>query len=245
MSFIDTNVKVTKDQRAVIEKYNLSVGVNKDDLIEVDDEYIHKYYAFKDASKKGKYIAKKINEALAEAVKVRTEHEAKADAKGAAKDAKSEANGADKSATALTNKKGNPVPVADPEPAAPAPAAKKEPRVLAAKAEKPEDEIEDVDLDDTGKREKRSKVKKEKTPRGDNRYLRASKIIAANLSITREELSKQANMSVSTAGFCIEAWRGVVAALAEKNAFDKAWTTLLTKTVEKPAEKKGKKPSKK
>jgi hypothetical protein len=236
MSFIDTNVKVTKDQRAVIEKYNLSVGVNKDDLIEVDDEYIHKYYAFKDASKKGKYIAKKINEALAEAVKVRTEHEAKAPA-----------NGADKSATALTNKKGkfNPVPVADPEPAAPAPAAKKEPRVLAAKAEKPEAEIEDVDLDDTGKREKRSKVKKEKTPRGDNRYLRASKIIAGNLGITREELSKQANMSVSTAGFCIEAWKGVVAALAEKNAFDKAWTTLLTKTVDKPAEKKAKKASKK
>jgi hypothetical protein len=234
MSFIDTNVKVTKDQRAVIEKYNLSVGVNKDDLIEVDDEYIHKYYAFKDASKKGKYVAKKINEALAEAVKVRTEHEAKVPA-----------NGADKSATALTNKKGKSVPMVAPEPAVPAPAAKKEPRVLAAKAEKPEAEIEDVDLDDTGKREKRSKVKKEKTPRGDNRYLRASKIIAANLGITREELSKQANMSVSTAGFCIEAWKGVVAALAEKNAFDKAWTTLLTKTVDKPAEKKAKKTSKK
>jgi hypothetical protein len=234
MSFIDTNVKVTKDQRAVIEKYNLSVGVNKDDLIEVDDEYIHKYYAFKDASKKGKYVAKKINEALAEAVKVRTEH-----------DAKVPTNGADKSATALTNKKGKSVPVVAPEPAVSAPAAKKEPRVLAAKAEKPEAEIEDVDLDDTGKREKRSKVKKEKTPRGDNRYLRASKIIAANLGITREELSKQANMSVSTAGFCLEAWKGVVAALAEKNAFDKAWTTLLTKTVEKPAEKKAKKASKK
>ena len=79
----------------------------------------------------------------------------------------------------------------------------------------PPAELSDVELDETGKREKKSK-KREKTPRKDNRYLRAAKIIAGRLDIDDKELSKQASMSAATAGHCLEAWKGITAVLIEK-----------------------------
>ena len=86
-----------------------------------------------------------------------------------------------------------------------------------AETAQPGDEIEvdETDLDNTGKRAKRSK-KEEKGPRKDNRYLRAAKIIVDNLEIDAKGLAAVADMSDATAGHCLEALKGVTAALIAK-----------------------------
>lgn len=76
-------------------------------------------------------------------------------------------------------------------------------------------EVDETDLDNSGKRAKKSK-KEEKGPRKDNRYLRAAKIIVTDLEIDAEQLAGKADMSEATAGHCLEAWRGVVAELLEQ-----------------------------
>lgn len=66
------------------------------------------------------------------------------------------------------------------------------------------------------KAEKKAKAPKPEKERKDNRYLRAARLIAKKPSITAEQLAEKADMSESTAGHCIDAWRGVTAALLEK-----------------------------
>ena len=145
---------------------------------------------FKDASKKGVYTAATVAEALDAAIAVRKEYEAslvKPDKKAAAK--------------AETKVAATPKPVAE--------SRQKKAATVKADDEKPAET----------KNAKKEKAKKEKEPRPakDNRYMRASRIIAANPSITADQLAKEATMSKSTAGHCLEAWKGVTAVLRETN----------------------------
>ncbi len=64
--------------------------------------------------------------------------------------------------------------------------------------------------------EKKAKASKPEKERKDNRYLRAARFIAKKPSITAEQLAEKADMSESTAGHCLDAWKGVTAALLEK-----------------------------
>jgi hypothetical protein len=56
------------------------------------------------------------------------------------------------------------------------------------------------------------------TPKKDrkpNRYMRAARIIAKNPTIDVKDLAKKAEMTVSTAGHCLDAWEGIVGVLNE------------------------------
>jgi hypothetical protein len=58
------------------------------------------------------------------------------------------------------------------------------------------------------------KVQVEEAPRA-NRYTRSAMIIVSSLSIEAAALSKQADMSLSTARHCLEAWHGITALLKQ------------------------------
>ena len=67
---------MTADQRAIVARYGFEVTSTGDGMHSVRDPVVAKFYAFKDASKNGKYVGV-IAEALATAVQARDEHEAR------------------------------------------------------------------------------------------------------------------------------------------------------------------------
>jgi hypothetical protein len=71
------------------------------------------------------------------------------------------------------------------------------------------------------KKAKATQQGKKKTPdieKRDNRYLRAARIIlAVGEDIALDALASKAEMSKSTAGHCMEAFKGVCLALREAN----------------------------
>lgn len=223
-------VTMNAQQSAVVSKYNLKV-IQSNGAFQVSDEEIAKLYSFKDASKKGIYSGKTLDEALTAAVQVRKEHEESLTKNG-------NGNGKPKGRVL----KANPAPAPTPAPTgkAKAKAAVAKGRVSSGRDPKPADtkpvvadttppaEIEgdDIELDQTGKRERNRKERVAKA-RGPNRYLRAGRIIVDQLTIDDKKLSKAAEMSVSTAGHCLDAWQGIVATLLEKNAFNNTWAKVL------------------
>ena len=79
----------------------------------------------------------------------------------------------------------------------------------------PDKEVVDAELDDTGKRDRPVREKRVSKPRGPSRYLKTGRALIANPVITQEALAKSADVSIGTAGYCLEAWRGLVAAMKE------------------------------
>lgn len=62
----------------------------------------------------------------------------------------------------------------------------------------------------------------------ENRYSRSARIIAAELGIEAAALSKAADMSMSTAKHCREAWTGITSVLLEHGAFTPEWVNQLS-----------------
>jgi hypothetical protein len=168
---INTTATISKNQRAVIDKYGFEVSSEKGVWL-VKDELMFKKNALKDASKKGRYTGKTLDEALKQAVEVRNEHDGV-----------------------------KPVEVVEP---------------LETSMTTPATEPTGKKAGGKTKKEKAPKVAKPKAERKENRYLRAAKIICDNLTITDEQLAKQADMSTSTAGHCLDAWTEITKVLLEK-----------------------------
>lgn len=76
--FIDAKLVgvITKSQEDAIKKYDFEIRELRVGEIEVTDQVVAKFYAFKDASKKGKYVAPTVAEALKAAITVRDAHDA-------------------------------------------------------------------------------------------------------------------------------------------------------------------------
>lgn len=113
----------------------------------------------------------------------------------------------------------------------------------AAKAEKPEPvakddkgEIKGAKLDNTGDKPARTKKVKVAKVRKDNRYLRATRLIIANPGITEKQLANAIGGSAATAGYCLEAWHSIVAAMREAGK-DVAMPLVFPKAAPKTAPK--------
>lgn len=225
-------VTMNAQQSAVVSKYNLKV-IQSNGAFQVSDEEIAKIYSFKDASKKGIYSGKTLDEALTAAVQVRKEHEESLTKNGNGNGKKAADTPVKKGRVLKANNASAPAPAPTPAPKgrgrkAAAPVADKPADTKPAVSDTPPTEIEgdDIELDTTGKRERNRKERVAKV-RGPNRYLRAGRIIVDQLTIDDKKLSKAAEMSVSTAGHCLDAWQGIVTTLLEKNAFNNTWAKVL------------------
>jgi hypothetical protein len=60
-----------------------------------------------------------------------------------------------------------------------------------------------------------------------NRYARSAAIIASDLGIEAEALSQQADMSMSTARHCREAWNWIVGELLTRGALTPEWAAII------------------
>ena len=90
----------TDDQRTTISRYGFTAEPAKGNTWEIIDPVVAKYYAFRDASKKGKYVGE-LAVALGQAIEVRSQYEAEIAAPKNGKGKKTRAtldNGADKPA---------------------------------------------------------------------------------------------------------------------------------------------------
>ena len=67
----------------------------------------------------------------------------------------------------------------------------------------------------------------------ENRYLRGMRVIAEDISLSADEIAKQANMSKSGAKACIIAWNTAVHLLDEKKALAISATDLVNNTLTK------------
>lgn len=238
MAFIDPKISETSlddGARAVIEKYGFEVRDNGGHF-EVLDPIVRKA----NRGKGGKHSGGNIDICLSAAVSERQAHEKavaaappvapKKGGKAATKAVEApppasepEAAPEPENNVVYLDSAGSPVADhvvnSDPEPEDALP-AEDLPEVVIE--DLPEDfvpgneiEVDEENIDNTGKRAKKSK-KEEKGPRKDNRYLRASKIIVEQLDIDAETLADLADMSEATAGHCLEAWKGVTAACIAK-----------------------------
>jgi len=61
----------------------------------------------------------------------------------------------------------------------------------------------------------------------ENRYSRSAKIMS-NPTIDAQALSKQAEMSLSTARHCLEAWHGITGVLIQRSALTPTWAKQLS-----------------
>lgn len=80
------------------------------------------------------------------------------------------------------------------------------------------------------KADKKEKAVKPAKVRGDNRYLRAARVISGNPNITAKALSKEAAMSESMAANCLLSWQAVIVVLDNRKALAVKAADLLSKT---------------
>jgi hypothetical protein len=234
MSFIDPKLSesaIDDNERAVIGKYDFEVR-DKGGHFEVTDPVVRKA----NRGKGGKHSGGNLSICLSAAVSERQAHEkavaaappvaAKAAKKAAVKAveppapvAESEASPEPENNVVYLDSSGAPVADhvvnSDPEPEDALPPEELPEVVVEDLVPGNEIEVDEENIDNTGKRAKKSK-KEEKGPRKDNRYLRAAKVIVNQLDIDVESLAIAADMSEPTAGHCLEAWKGVTAALIAK-----------------------------
>lgn len=191
--FIDPRIEVNVDenQRAVIAQYDFEVR-DSNGHYEISDLLIRS--AMPRTTKLGRYSGGNLDLVLSEAVSRRADYVAR--------------NGAAKAPRPRSTVVAAPAAVDSP-PAAAVPAG----TLSGGKARGAPTEIEDADLDDTGKRERAPRKVREPKVRRDNRYVRAARIIAGTQDITAEGLSKTAGMKITTAGVMIAAWTAVTSYL--------------------------------
>lgn len=183
---IDDSLTVADNQRATIVKYGFVLRDNNGHFRLIDPQINKKL-----SNKAGRYDGGNLDVLLIAAVEARKIRDEKA-------------------GTQPQPEKTQDAPDA-PQPA-PEPVKAEDAPEDAEKA--PQTEITgDVTLDDTGKREPgRSRKSREPKVRKDVRYVRAMKVLIGEPDISQADLSKQAKMSVPTAGHCIEAYKAVAAA---------------------------------
>jgi hypothetical protein len=70
-------------------------------------------------------------------------------------------------------------------------------------------------------------------PKPENRYLRGMRVIAEDISVSADEIAKQADMSKSGAKACIIAWNTAVRLLDQKNALATSAAELLNNSLTK------------
>jgi|SRR5215467_6608534 len=87
-------------------------------------------------------------------------------------------------------------------------------------------EFDDVELDDTGKREK-SRREPPKRTRAVSMYRSAADSLIRNPSITDEALAAKAVLSLSSAKTCKVAWRDILAVLDKANCLTAKGKRLL------------------
>jgi len=237
-------MELSVDQNAVVEDYGFNHSENEG-VHEIVDPIITR-----SDPNKGRYFGSDINEVLRQAVEGRQVHdatvtnpsdtvtvtdtsEAVSDSPEAAPEAPKNGGKAKGKGRVLPANGSAPKPAQKPSPAKgkAAPKGKATPPTPAPTA-KSDREVTDVDLDNTGKRERAPRVVSE--PRGDRRYLRAASIIVKNLTIDKTQLAAKDSgssrrMSVATANHCLDAWGDITAVLLKAGAFTEAWKDKLEK----------------
>jgi hypothetical protein len=215
--------------KQVLERYNLDLTRDQHGNYRVEDRVIKSFYTgSNDPSKSGVYTNRKLDTAVAAAVTARKEHDAEMTRRSGFS-TKVEAAPAQPVAKAPRKR----AAAATPAPVVTAPAPPKRARVMIDLDDEPDDdapsltlELDDVELDDTGKRE-RSRKEPPRRSQKENMYQSAAKVLMKSPFIKVEALAVQGVLALSTAERCLLAWNEYLSALDTAGCLTAAGKRLL------------------
>lgn len=193
------------DLRAIIEKHDFSVKFNGKQFL-VEDP------AIQAVTGKGtaKWTGNDLSELLGDAVAARIAFDAE---QAKEPEPQPEPTGTD----LVVSPEPQPEPVKEPEPVAPEGESTPAPELSG-----------DIELDDTGKRERPSKREVKVKEPFANRYERSARVLLSNLSMDKVELAEKAGMSEAMAQYMIESFQGTVKAFLAAGIIPKNKTPLVT-----------------
>jgi len=245
---------ITENQQAVLNQNPDFSVTSKDGVHEVTDRKVRDHFANTDASR-GRYVGNTLDSALQQALEGRelfeaemntgngsataseTKGEGNADAgvqeaPEAAKPEKPVATAPKAKAAGTARQSGGKAATATGSKPAGKPAAtgSKPANASRSRVVPQDNDVDDVELDNTGKRE-RNRTVASRGSRGPRRYYRAALHIVDKPEITPEELSKldrrSGEMSVATANHCLEAWHDITRILADNGHLTAAYKNRL------------------
>jgi len=206
----------------VIKRNNFEWSRDQHGNYRIEDPVIKSFYV-NDPARRGVYVDRKLDKAVADALAVRKEHDAEMTKRSGFSTEPVKVQ-------PMSVTKPAPKPVVQPQSVTPPPPPARKPRVVIDDDPVETLELDDVELDNTGQRLRNRTERVE--PRRSKKvsvYLSAAQVLVKQPGIGQEALAVQAKMAMASAKITRVAWRDILATLRTAGCLNATGLKLIDK----------------